>query len=227
MNPPVHNLQRQAFDELSPRIFCKNPCLDLHSGDVEAHAGITGRKLWEWIDMMRITRITAANVHPNTSVEKICDLDADVAKNTVAFGGIATGSTNAKEHWQVAGTSVQVWGCDRIRHRQGSSIRGSLDWHDETHVALFPWTVKAMTIEREREAKSPTPSKGCDSWRSFPPSRTPTVLACLMPRLPCTSLPWRLDTNTNIPHELHSHTNVRNRLLADEINTPQQATAPE
>ena len=129
-------------------------------------------------------------------------------------------------------------------------LRFAIHWRSEAHVALFTWTVKALTIERERGAKSPTPSKGCDSWRSlaqpcgrtaqmpdvFPPSRTPTVLQrarcqCTTRRQcrhynrgpergrPCASSPWRLDTNTNILHELHSHTIVRNRILADETNS--------
>ena len=119
-------------------------------------------------------------------------------------------------------------------------LRFAIHWHN---VALFPLTTKAMTVERERDAKSPTPSKGFDSWRSlaqpcsrsaqmpdmFAPSRTPTVLLrascqCTTRRRcrhhnrgpesgrPCTSSPWRLDTNTNIPHELHTPSSVRNRV---------------
>ena len=45
---------------------------------------------------------------------------------------------------------------------------------------MFPRNVKAMTIERERGAKSPTPSKGCESWRSLAHNHGAVQQKCMM-----------------------------------------------
>ena len=96
-----------------------------------------------------------------------------------------------------------------------------------------------MTIEKERGAKSPTPLKGCDSWRSlaqpwsraaempdvFPPSRTPTVLHEAPASQPRTRMSTLHFVTLVVWHQNERcpraplHTIVRNRILADEINS--------
>ena len=98
------------------------------------------------------------NVHHNARLEKVCELEADGVKKTQL--PLWYGHTR-----QLASIASRLLGA--IKLLNDKVLEYAIHAHHEAHVALFPWTEKAMTIEKERGAKSLPPSNGCDSWRSL------------------------------------------------------------
>ena len=101
----------------------------------------------------------------------------------------------------------------RAYHHRKAAMAGG-HWHNHAAVQL-----KCLMCSRQAELQLCSCERQCTTRRQC----RYHIRGRERGRL-CASSPRRLDTNTNILHELHSHTSVRNRNLAEEItshNIPQ------